>query len=33
VFFEALTAFVSVLEGYTLADIINNKIELKALLS
>jgi len=33
VFFEALTAFVSVLEGYTLADIIDNKIELKALLS
>jgi len=33
VFFEALTAFVSVLEGYTLADIINNKVELAALLS
>lgn len=33
VFFEALTAFIRVLEGYTLADIINNEIELKALLA
>lgn len=32
VFFEALTAFVSVLEGYTLADIINNKDDLRRLL-
>ncbi len=28
VFFEALTAFISVLERYTLADIINNEAEL-----
>lgn len=33
VFFEALTAFITVLEGYTLADIINNEVELAALLS
>lgn len=33
VFFEALTAFISVLEGYTLADIINNKVELAQILS
>ena len=33
VFFEALTAFIKVLEGYTLADIINNESELKHLLS
>ena len=33
VFFEALTAFIAVLEGYTLADIITNKDELAALLS
>lgn len=32
VFFEALTAFINVLEGYTLADIINNEDELKRLL-
>lgn len=32
VFFEALTAFIKVLEGYTLADIINNESELAALL-
>ena len=33
VFFEALTAFVTVLERYTLADIITNKVELEQLLS
>ena len=33
VFFEAITAFISVLEEYTLADIINNKTELAGLLS
>lgn len=33
VFFEALTAFINVLEGYTLADIINNKAELSQLLA
>ncbi|TXD98050.1 Rrf2 family transcriptional regulator [Psychrobacter frigidicola] len=33
VFFAALTAFINVLEGYTLADIINNKVELAELLS
>ena len=33
VFFEALTAFIKVLEGYTLADIISNKDELAQLLS
>ena len=33
VFFEALTAFINVLEGYTLADVITNKDELSALLS
>ncbi|WP_350557598.1 Rrf2 family transcriptional regulator [Psychrobacter sp. CAL346-MNA-CIBAN-0220] len=33
VFFEALTAFITVLERYTLADIINNKAELDWLLS
>lgn len=33
VFFEALTAFISVLERYTLADIINNESELAGLLS
>ena len=33
VFFEALTAFIQVLERYTLADIINNKEELDTLLS
>lgn len=32
VFFEALTAFMTVLEGYTLADIIANKDELSRLL-
>ena len=32
VFFEALTAFIAVLERYTLADIITNKDELSALL-
>lgn len=32
VFFEALTAFVSVLERYTLADIIDNKDELATVL-
>ena len=32
VFFEALTAFIVVLERYTLADIITNKDELSALL-
>ncbi len=32
VFFEALTAFVTVLEGFTLADIITNKIELTEIL-
>lgn len=32
VFFEALTAFLKVLEGYTLADIINNQDELTTLL-
>ena len=32
VFFEALTAFITVLEGYTLADIIDNKKELTDLL-
>lgn len=32
VFFEALTAFIAVLERYTLADIIANKDELSALL-
>lgn len=33
VFFEALTAFINVLERYTLADIISNKVELAELLS
>ncbi|MEC5211194.1 Rrf2 family nitric oxide-sensitive transcriptional repressor [Psychrobacter sp. PL15] len=33
VFFEALTAFITVLEGYTLADIISNEVELANLLS
>lgn len=33
VFFEALTAFINVLERYTLADIISNKDELNTLLS
>lgn len=33
VFFEALTAFIMVLEKYTLADIIENKEELSQLLS
>lgn len=33
VFFEALDAFINVLERYTLADIINNKDELNTLLS
>ncbi|WP_352337644.1 Rrf2 family transcriptional regulator [Psychrobacter sp. 16-MNA-CIBAN-0192] len=33
VFFEALTAFITVLERYTLADVITNKDELLALLS
>ncbi len=33
VFFEALTAFITVLERYTLADIINNEAELAHLLS
>ena len=33
VFFEALTAFITVLERYTLADIITNKVELEQLLS
>jgi Rrf2 family nitric oxide-sensitive transcriptional repressor len=32
VFFEALTAFITVLERYTLADIINNEDELATLL-
>lgn len=32
VFFEALTAFINVLEGYTLADIIDNESELAKLL-
>ena len=32
VFFEALTAFINVLERYTLADIINNQDELASLL-
>ena len=32
VFFEALTAFISVLERYTLADIISNESELAELL-
>lgn len=32
VFFEALTAFINVLERYTLADIINNEDELATLL-
>ena len=32
VFFEALTAFITVLERYTLADIINNEEELRRLL-
>ena len=32
VFFEALTAFITVLEKYTLADIINNKDELSQFL-
>lgn len=32
VFFEALTAFIGVLEGYTLADIVENKAELRQLL-
>ena len=32
VFFEALTAFINVLERYTLADIINNEDELASLL-
>ncbi|WP_201583482.1 Rrf2 family transcriptional regulator [Psychrobacter jeotgali] len=32
VFFEALTAFISVLERYTLADIVNNEEELAGLL-
>ena len=33
VFFEALTAFITVLERYTLADVINNESELAQLLS
>ena len=33
VFFEALTAFIAVLDRYTLADVITNKDELAALLS
>ncbi|WP_201525925.1 Rrf2 family transcriptional regulator [Psychrobacter frigidicola] len=33
IFFEAITAFINVLEGYTLADIINNEAELVGLLS
>ena len=33
VFFEALTAFVTVLERYTLADIVSNKVELADILS
>ena len=33
VFFEALTAFVAVLENYTLADIIRNKLELVDILN
>lgn len=33
VFFEALTAFVKVLEDYTLADIISNEVELARILS
>ncbi|WP_201607348.1 Rrf2 family transcriptional regulator [Psychrobacter okhotskensis] len=33
VFFEALTAFIAVLERYTLADVMNNEAELAALLS
>lgn len=33
VFFEALTAFITVLERYTLADIISNEAELAELLS
>ena len=33
VFFEALTAFIAVLERYTLADVINNEADLAALLS
>ena len=33
VFFEALTAFVTVLECYTLADIVSNKVELADILS
>ena len=33
VFFEALTAFIAVLERYTLADLMNNEAELAALLS
>ncbi len=33
VFFEALTAFVMVLERYTLADIVSNKVELADILS
>ena len=32
VFFEALTAFINVLERYTLADILNNEDELATLL-
>ncbi len=33
VFFEALTAFVTVLESYTLADIISNKLQLADILN
>lgn len=33
VFFEALTAFVTVLERYTLADLVSNKVELTDILS
>lgn len=33
IFFEAMTAFIRVLENYTIADIVNNEAELKRLLS
>lgn len=33
VFFEAITAFITVLERYTLADIISNEVELAEILS
>ena len=33
VFFEALTAFITVLENYTLADIISNKLQLAEILN